>query len=284
MPAYRLSLPQGHDCRGQRMTTVQWLLLERTEQLLPELYRLGEAPDPIRLFDSTELAECEEESPLLINAQTNLSVLAAAQSQPKGWPGLLIETASPTEEMLTHLRQILFIRFDQERRGILRYSRQRTASYFFPACDHETRPIWLGPIQRLSWYGGTWHDCADGREAWHHIENQQATMWHAGAIAYELRVSAMQEQALQRQQGEHFLYQWWEQQSGIDFETAWSYLAAGMQAGFASAESLSTYLDLRHANPHAIPPSALPPGTDQQRLDALAQHLPTSTTDKENSV
>ncbi len=266
------------------MMSGQWLLLERTEQLLPELYRLGEAPDPIRLFDGTELAECEEESPLLINAQTNPSVLAAAQSQPKVWPGLLLETAGPTEELLTHLRQILFIRFDQERRGVLRYSRQRTASYFFPACDHETRPTWLGPIRRLSWYGGTWHECADGREAWHHIENQQATIWQADAIAYEQRLSAMQEQALQRQRGEHFLYQWWKQQSGINFETAWNYLAGGMQAGFACAESLSTYLNLRYVNPRVAPPATLPGGTDQERLDALAQHLATSTTDKESTA
>lgn len=266
------------------MSTEHWLLLERTEHLLPELYRLAEDPDPVRLFDGSELAECEEESPLLINARTNPSVLAAAQSQPKVWPGLLLETAGPTEELLTHLRQILFVRFDQERRGVLRYSRQRTASYFFPACDHKTRPTWLGPIQRLSWYGGTWHDCADGCEAWHHIENQQATMWHAGTIAYELRLSAKQEQALQRQQGEHFLYQWWAQQGGICFETALNYLAAGMQAGFATAESLSTYLDLRHASPHATPPHALPGGTDQERLDALAQHLATSTTDKESTA
>lgn len=57
-----------------------------------------------------------------------------------------------------------------------------------------------------------------------------------------------------------------------------------MQAGFVTAESLHTYLDLRHANPHATPPDILPPGTDQERLDALARHLTQNTTDKESSV
>lgn len=266
------------------MSIGHWLLLERTEHLLPELYQLGDAPGPIRLFDGTELAACEEESPLLINAQANPSLLAAMQNEPLTWPGLQLQVTGTTEGLLSHLRHILLIRFDQERRGVLRYSLPRTASYFFPACDTDTRPLWFGPIQRLSWYGGTWHDRADGREAWQQLENQSAQIWSAGTTAHELHLNATQEQALQRQQGEHFLYQWWERQSSIRFETAWNYLAAGMQADFVSAESLSTYLDLRHASPHATPPNALPPGTDQERLDALAQHLATSTTDKESSV
>ncbi len=265
------------------MSTEHWLLLERTEHLLPELYQIGEAPDPLRLFDGTELAACEEESPLLIHAQANPSLLAAVQREPLAWPGLLLETPATTQELLPHLRHILFIRFDQERRGVLRYSRPRTASYLFPCCDAATLAIWLGPIQRLSWYGSTWHELADGQAAWRHVENQQANLWQPTASTQELHLSAAQEQALQRQQGEHFLYQWWERQQGIGFQTAWDYLSAGMQAGFLTAESLSAYLDLRHANPHAAPPDALAQGTDQQRLDALARHL-TQTTDKESSV
>lgn len=266
------------------MSTGHWLLLESTEHLLPELYRLGENPDPIRLFDSTELSTCEEESPLLINAQANPSLLATIQREPLAWPGLQLETTGETEGLLSHLRHILFIRFDQERRGVLRYSRPSTASYLFPCCNVETLPIWLGPIQRLSWYGGTWHERADGREAWHHLENQHATRWRSGSPAHELHLNTTQEQALQRQQGEHFLYQWWERQNDIRFDTAWTYMTAGMQCGFVSTDSLSTYLDLRHTNSHATPPHVLPPGTDQERLDALSRHLTMSTTDKESSV
>lgn len=266
------------------MSTGHWLLLERTANLLPELYRLGEDPDPIRLFDGTELATCEEESPLLINAQANPSLLAAVQNGPLAWPGLLLESTGSAEILLAHLRQILFIRFDQERRGVLRYSRPRTASYFFPACDAETLSIWLGPIQRLSWYGGTWHEHADGQAAWRYVENPQASLWRPATTTQEPHLSTTQEQALQRQQGEHFLYQWWERQSGIGFKTACDYLSAGMQSGFVSADSLSAYLDLRHANPHATPPHALTPGTDEERLDALARHLAMNTTDKESSV
>lgn len=267
------------------MSTGHWLLLERTEHLLSELYRLGEDPDPVRLFDDTELAVCEEESPLLINAQANPSLLAATQAEPLAWPGLLLETLATAQDLLAHLRHILFIRFDQERRGVLRYSRPRTASYFFPCCNAETLAIWLGPLQRLSWYGGTWHEHADGQDAWRHVENQQASLWRPATTAHELHLNAVQEQALQRQQGEYFLHQWWERRSDIQFETARDYMAAGMQCGFVSAESLSAYLDLRHANPHATQPHALPPGTDQERLDALARNLAViNTTDKESSV
>lgn len=266
------------------MSIRPWLLLERTEHLLPELYRLGENPDPLHLFDDTELAACEEESPLLIDAQGNPSLLATMQNEPLTWPGLLLETSAVTQDLLAHLRLILFIRFDQERRGVLRYSRPRTASYFFPACDAETLALWLGPIQRLSWYGGTWREQADSQAAWRHVENPQASLWRPATTSNELHLSTAQEQALQRQQGEHFLYQWWERQRGIGFKKAWDYLSAGMQAGFVTTESLSAYLDLRHANPHAAAPDALPPGTDQERLDALARHLSANTTDKERSV
>ncbi|MCI0918874.1 DUF4123 domain-containing protein [Pseudomonas stutzeri] len=266
------------------MSKGHWLLLERTENLLPELYRLGENPDPIRLFDGTELVACEEESPLLVNAQANPSLLAAVQNEPHTWPGMVLETTGTTLDLLVHLRHILFIRFDHERRGVLRYSRPRTASYLFPASDTDTRPVWLGPIQRLGWYGGTWHDSADGRESWRHVDNPQDKTWRRGTTAHELHLSATQERALQRQQSEHFLYRWWERQSGIRFETAWTYLSDGMQAGFVAADSLSVYLDLRHASPHATPLSAFSPGTDQERLDALAMHLSTNTNDKESSV
>lgn len=266
------------------MSSGHWLLLERTEHLLQALYQLGEAPDPVRLFDDTELAAYEAESPLLIDAQGNPSLLAAMRSKPLVWPGLLLETPASTQHLLAHLRHMLFTRFDQERRGVLRYSRPRTASYFFACCDAETRSAWLGPVQRLSWYGGTWHEYADGQEAWRHVENLQATVWRRAHTEHELHLSIAQEKALQRQQSEHFLYQWWEGQRGIGFQTAWSYLTAGMQAGFLTAKALTAYLDLRHANPYVTPPDVLPPGTDQERLDSLARHLTQNTTDKERSV
>ena len=266
------------------MTPGQWLLLERTEHLLPELYRLGEDPDPIRLFDGTELDACEEESPLLINVQSNPSLLIALQNEPQAWPGLLMESASTSDELLAHLRHILFIRFGHERRGVLRYSRPRTASYFFPACDNETRSIWIGPIYSLRWYGGTWRDSSQGLQAWQCIENSQANQWRQNATVHELHLNTQQEKALQHQQGEHFLYQWWERQSGVLFETAWSYLRDGMNAGFVAAESLGTYLDLRRTYPNGAHPASLPPGCDADRLAYLGEYLERRSTDKERTV
>ena len=43
-----------------------WFLLERTEHLLPNLYRQVAQPDLTRLFDSTSLAGYDEQSPLLV--------------------------------------------------------------------------------------------------------------------------------------------------------------------------------------------------------------------------
>ncbi|MEH6491696.1 DUF4123 domain-containing protein [Halopseudomonas sp.] len=262
----------------------QWLLLERTEHVLPELYQLGEDPDPIQLFDGTELEACSEQSPILIRAWKNPNLLAAVQREPADWAGLLLESASSVGDLLAHLRHILFVRFDAQRRGVLRYSNPRTASYFFPACDRETLSIWLGPIDRVSWYGGTWREKAEGAEDWHSVEHQLASVWRSSSTAGELHLNPQQESALQQQQGEHFLFQWWKQQPQVPFATAWTFLKEGMQAGFVSAESLTVYLNLRTTYPHATPPASIPIGSDKERLDNLAQQLAACTNDKESTA
>lgn len=267
------------------MSGGRWLLLERTENLLSDLYRIGDNPDPLRLFDATELAHCEEESPLLVSADANPSLAAAVHNDPGAWPGLLLESARPVDDLLAHLRHILFIRFDAQRKGVLRYCSPRTASYFFPACDETSRAFWLGPIRTLSWHGGTWRDSAHGRAAWLSVENARAAEWNPAvtknAAPY---LDKTQEQALRRQQHERFLYPWWQRQSATAFETAWQHLAEGMDAGFVSAESLQAYLDLRSAYPQATPPAAPPPGDDAERLAHLARHLQRSPTDKERTL
>lgn len=281
MPTVRLPLPQGHAVRRWRVSQ-RWLLLEPTAHLSSRLYRLCPNPSIIHLFDGTELHACTEESPLLISTSENPLLLDAIYDEPQAFPGLILESRWPLKDLLAHLRHILFIRFDVQRKGVLRYSIPRTASYFFPACQGETIATWLGPINELQWYGATWRDSAEDHVRWQKLENYNAYRW--SLTVDMLALDEAQEQALRRQQGERFLHGWWSQQTGCSFDKAWGYLTEALSHGFASTESLGAYLDLRSTYPQAIAPHKLPAGNDQERLGHLAQYLERSSTNKERSA
>ncbi|TBU76687.1 hypothetical protein DNK06_15455 [Pseudomonas daroniae] len=266
------------------MSNNRWLLLEGTEHLLTDVYRMSENPDPSRLYDGTELAAYTDESLLLFSVSANPSLLRAMQDDPETWPGLLITAGCKRDDLLTHLRYILLVRFETERKGVLRYSIPRTASYFFPACAAETHLTWLGPIQSLSWYGGTWQDSANGRAAWQTVENTSAAAWRPTTAIGTLFLDSGQEQALGRQQAESFLYQWWARQRITPFDEARGYLDEGMAAGFFSADALTAYLNLRSAYAHLPPPAELCPGSDTERLHELEQHMILRNSNKERSV
>lgn len=264
------------------MTNAQsWLLLEYRDDLPEKLYRLGENPDPYRLFDGTELAPCVDQSPLLVSVAENPSLMADFLAQPHGWAGLQIDSAQPLPNVLQHLRHILFIGFDGSRKGVLRYSNPRTASYFFPALEGGDLPLWLGPIRRLSWYGATWRESAAQQAHWYCQENPHADQWQAIAGQKSFVLDKGHTQALQRQQTEKFLFHWWQKQSSLSFAEASSYLEEGMTSGFLSADSLSTYLEIRSAHRDATPPPPLPQGSDEVRLNHLKTSLERSATDKE---
>lgn len=265
------------------MTNAQsWLLLEYRDDLPEKLYRLGDNPDPNRLFDGTELAPYADQSPLLISVAENPSIAAGFRAQPLDWAGLQIDSAQPLSSVLQHLRQILFIGFDGSRKGVLRYSSPRTASYFFPALEGGDLPLWLGPIRRLSWYGATWRENADQQVHWYSQENPHADQWQAIAGQKSFVLDEGQAQALQRQQTEKFLFHWWQKQSSLSFVEASSYLAEGMASDFLSADSLSAYLEIRSAHRSTMPPITLPQGSDDARLNHLKISLERSATDKES--
>lgn len=263
------------------MTGIQsWLLLEYSDDLVRRLYQRGENPDPHRLFDQTELAGCSDQSPLLVSTAENPSIAHAFSQEPSQWPGLKLHCSESVENLLRHLRHILFIGFDQQRKGVLRYSNPRTASYFF-AATQGALPVWLGPIQRLSWHGGTWRDSAVGQERWQRLENTRAADWDSHGVLDLLLLNQQQTAALQRQQGEKFVYQWWQQQPTLSFDDVWTYLEEGVANGFTSVDALTAYLDRRSIYPDIAAPSELLPGNDQSRLEYLKASLERSLMDKE---
>ncbi|WDG81645.1 DUF4123 domain-containing protein [Pseudomonas chlororaphis] len=258
------------------------ILLERTDDLLARLYQRAPDPNPTFLFDGTELADYTEQSPIWLEATSNASLLELMREEPEHWPGLIIESQAPTQTLLSHLRHILFIRFDQERRGVLRYSSPTTASYFFTVDDPQATATWMGPLSRLTWHGGTWKDLADGNQRWFNAGNPQARQWTCPAEQRSLHLDALHEQALQRQQKDHFIYQWWRKQNAISFSDASRYLDDGMGDGFLDAQTLNDYLSLRAQYPTTTAPAIPLEGDSEERLVLLRQHLEHDHQDKES--
>ena len=99
---------------------------------LKTLYSLATHPDTQKLVrQHLKLNSFAEQSPLLVRLNNQPTLTQAIEQTPLEWPGLLIESACDTPSVLAHLRQILFVKFDQQRKGILRYSNPTVASYFF---------------------------------------------------------------------------------------------------------------------------------------------------------
>jgi hypothetical protein len=248
-----------------------WVLLERAENLLPRVYQLVDTPQLAMLFDKTELAPYAGQSPVLVTCGERSDLLKAVRQSPKDWPGLILQSDQPTAVVLAHLRQIMFVHFDGARRGVLRYSHPVTASYFFPVCGAHQLKSWLGPVTRLSWYGGTWADRASNTSAWKTLENPKEN--NAQAFASDPVLDTDQQQALRCQQLDHLLYLWWFSHQDLCFKRSQQWLDEGLRLGFDEACSLERYLTLRSVYPASDLPGALPEGSDESRFACLLDHL-----------
>ena len=258
------------------------LLLERTDHLLEKLYQLLPDPKPRMLFDKTELAPYRDKSPLWVAVTDDDRLLQTVHNAPESWPGLIIESPFHHDILLAHLRHLLIVNFDEIRRGVLRYSNPVTASYFFTTGTAEEKAPWLGPISRLSWYGGTWPDLAQGNQRWMSLDNPQVSCWTPPAQPTTPRLSDAQEDAFRRQERERFAYDWWKKQTGTDFPRALDYLDEGIAHGFATDPTLmNRYLSLRAQTPGQESPPRQYGGTGEERLNTLRGLLQRSAQHKE---
>jgi hypothetical protein len=169
------------------MTT--WMLLQRTDDLLPALFRQMNNPDFVELFDSTELAVYADSSPLLVTDDSDGTLLEAMRTAPGTWPGLVIESEQPSEAVREHLRQILIVRFEENRKGMLRYWSPKVAERFFSTCTDFN--LWLGPISRLAW-------ATSLETGWRELNNPQVACWQPPSSDQRLTLSAEQSQALSK--------------------------------------------------------------------------------------
>lgn len=251
------------------LSTPFYMLLECDDALLQRIYQLEADPQPQALFAQTELAAHIEQGPWLMRMAPESQWLAAYRQAPEQWPGVLLSSSRSTDEVLAHLRRMLVVQFEGERKGVLRYYDPRVASYLFPAT--ESINSWLGPIEQFVWYGATWAANAEYAKRWHSLRGEsdsQGSLSDSGMFLDKVQLAA-----LERQQLEAFAYEWQQEHSNIGFAQVWGYLQQGITADFDEEQSLSAYLDLRASHPQHLNHPRVAPGETPLRLQQLQAWL-----------
>ena len=250
--------------------TAQWLLLDvpAAPEAGSRLQHGFAGAARHALFANTDLHGLREQGPQVIELASHARLADCVHDQPEDWPGLLLQTSVPAGALLEHLRRMLTVTFGLHHKGLLSYYNPWTASYFFDARDASELSRWLGPIDRLYWYGGTWADRAMGSLGWQQMVNPRRTV---SDLAIEDNLSQHQQDKLQTCLLERHAWSWC-RATGHDYGVIWCCLEEGLEQGFTEHAVLDGWLRLRLQYPSASLQVVLPGGTQQERLDNLRQH------------
>jgi len=260
------------------LSTPLFMLLELNEPLLQRIYRLEPDPRPEALFANTELSTHLEQGPWLIQLTPDSPCLFDYRQTPEQWPGLLLSSVQPSDELLVHLRSMLIVRFEGKRKGVLRYYDPQVASYLFSAT--EAVAPWLGPIEQVFWYGPTWAERSENISYWRGLRGEPVSSWMSQKCA--LTLDNKQIVALERHQLEAFAYKRWIAHSNSGFSQISDYLQQGITAGFEDEQSLNAYLEVRLAYPEHLSHPQIASGQEQQRLKQLQAWLKGTPAPMEN--
>lgn len=249
--------------------TAQWLLLDvpGAPEASATLQQAFAQARWFGLFEGTELHALREAGPMLVDLRTCPALAQLCYSQKQAWRGLLVVSEAPSSTLLAHLRRMLTVTFGLHHRALLSYYNPNTASYFFDACDALELSRWLGPIDQLHWYGGTWADRAIGSEGWQQLINPRLVV---RPLAVEEDLSPRQREKLQTCLLEQHAWQW-SRSTGTDYRSLWSHVQEGLALGFSERPVLDGWLWLRLQHPLALPGPPMPGLTQQERLDSLRQ-------------
>ena len=195
----------------------------------------------MQLFDDTAFSPQASQSPLLFTLAPGGRLITSLRDAPSALTGLLITTQAPRAQLLQQLRSLLEARFLQRRKALLRYYDPRVASYLLPTCNESLQPRWLGPINEIAWYGGTWADeFADGKQ-WHLLRQVQQP--DANVSAMPLALNDAQLQRLVDQGYEHFAWRWLADHTGYAMAQTLDWIRTGIAAGHTDHNSLNAWLD-----------------------------------------
>ena len=244
----------------------QWLLLDvpGSPQAGVTLRQMFAQARCSGLFESTQWHTLHEQGPLLVDLRTCPALVDLCIVDGQRWPGLLMVSEASASSLLAHLRRMLTVTLGLHR-ALLSYYNPITASYFFDACDPAELSRWLGPVQQLRWFGGSWGDRAMGCEGWQRLSNPGLVV---RPLAVEESLSAGQQERLQTCLLEQHVWRW-SRSTGADFSRLWSHVQEGLALGFSERSVLDGWIWLRLQYPDAVTVQPLSGRTQQERLDSL---------------
>ncbi|MDO7898424.1 DUF4123 domain-containing protein [Pseudomonas citrulli] len=217
------------------------------------------------LFDDTELRGLREHSPLLLDLRQSAALVSLCHLDPRAWPGLLLISPAPAEQLLAHLRRMLTVTLGLHHKALLNYYNPHTASYFFDGCDPQELSTWLGPINLVRWFGGTWADRAIGSQGWQQLINPGVPV---AALENEHSLSERQQRQLQQCLLERHAWRW-SCSVERDYQVLWKSLQEGLALGFTEQALLDDWLWLRLQHPSARPVPRAAGGSPRDYLDQL---------------
>lgn len=248
-----------------------WLLLDTPS--VPGLAnrfkkRFGDSSTWTELLAGTDLHLIREQGPLLVYMTPGSPFCHVFPGEAKDWPGLFIVCSGPKEQLLAHLRRMLTVRFSDHYKSLITYYNVQTASYFFDAMDAQELSRWLGPIDSITWFGGTWADKVDDYQGKQFVVNPKLDVT---PLAIEPELSLKQEKKLQQCLMERHAY-CWSRATCSHYRSTLRHLQEGLRHGFNDSAILDEWLALRSRFPSASFPANLSGDNQRARFDKLSNY------------
>nr|WP_298378788.1 DUF4123 domain-containing protein [uncultured Halomonas sp.] len=155
--------------QGQRFLLLDGIALEPLERWL---YETHPTPEYEPLYLDTPLAGCRPVSPCLITLEAHSPIwtrfLDEGASREAGW---LLTSHASREEVITHLRWLLFVQHPWQGEQVLRIASPRVMRYLLEAEPQPSRSPLLGPINAL-WLPSV----EDQVVRWHRVTREQVEL------------------------------------------------------------------------------------------------------------
>jgi hypothetical protein len=258
------------DFNGFYMPDNKWLLLDTPSVpgLASQLKNRFARTRCYELFADTEMHLIRKQGPLLVYLSPDDHFSLVCERETAAWPGLTIFCSAPKDELLAHLRRMLTVRFSDHYKSLITYYNAQTASYFFDSMGVQELSRWLGPIDSISWVGGTWADKADNYEDRLYLNNPKLDV---PPLTAEPQLSVQQENKLQQCLLERHAY-FWSRATGNSYRKILRHLKEGLRLGFNDPLILDEWLGLRARFPTASLPSNLADVGQRVRFDNVRNY------------
>lgn len=132
-----------------------WLILEENGKTLSSLYQQLPNVDFDWLFLQTRYKDFLKRSPIIMPLnQTSRSVFDTFAADPRRGiaAGVVVGSHAPRNQVLSHLRSCLEIKFYGNRKGMVRFYHPDVAAALFSKPERVSQQ-WFGPINQWIWQG-----------------------------------------------------------------------------------------------------------------------------------